>query len=120
MIGRLASCSAVLLVVAMVATSCALLPEVSTEELRAVVERDGIPFDADAIPPGVLDRLASHRVVLVGETHFLKEHRELMAELIRELHARGFRQFLYEWTQAADWLLADFVEDGGLEPQWIP
>jgi hypothetical protein len=40
--------------------------------------------------------------------------------LLRELHARGFRQFLFEWTQVADWLLADFVMDGGLEPSWTP
>jgi hypothetical protein len=58
--------------------------------------------------------------VLVGETHFLREHRDLVVELMRELHARGFRQFLFEWAQAADWLLADFVNDGGLEPDWAP
>jgi hypothetical protein len=96
------------------------LPEVSTEELEQIVQRDGVPFDVQSIPDEILDRLASHRVVLVGETHFLREHRELMVELMRELHARGFRQFLFEWTQVADWLLADFVEDGGLEPGWAP
>ena len=93
---------------------------VSTAELEQIVQRDGVPFDVGAIPDEVLDRLASHRVVLVGETHFLREHRELMVELLRELHARGFRQFLFEWTQVADWLLADFVHDGGLEPDWAP
>jgi hypothetical protein len=58
--------------------------------------------------------------VLVGETHFLREHRELMVELMRELHARGFRQFLFEWTQVADWLLDDYVNYGGWEPEWAP
>jgi len=88
--------------------------------LEQIVQRDGVPFDAQAIPDDVLDRLADQRVVVVGETHFLREHRELMVELLHELHARGFRQFLFEWTQTADWLLADFVEDGGLEPDWAP
>jgi hypothetical protein len=96
------------------------MPQVSPVELEQIVQRDGVPFDAQAIPDEILDHLASHRVVLVGETHFLREHRELMVELLRELHARGFRQFLFEWTQVADWLLADFVEDGGLEPDWTP
>jgi hypothetical protein len=96
------------------------LTRVSTEELEQIVQRDGVPFEVGSIPEEILDRLASYRVVLVGETHFLQEHRELMIDLIRELHARGFRQFLFEWTQAADWLLADFVEDGGLEPDWTP
>jgi hypothetical protein len=93
---------------------------VSTAELEQIVQRDGVPFETQSIPDEILDRLASHRVVLVGETHFLREHREMMVELLRELHARGFRQFLFEWTQVADWLLADFVEDGGLEPDWLP
>lgn len=114
------SLTTVILAVSFIATSCSLLPEVSTEELESIVQRDAVPFDMQSIPDEVLDRLASHRVVLVGEFHFLREHRELMAELLRELHARGFRQFFFEWTQVADWLLADFVNDGGLEPDWTP
>ena len=108
------------LVVGLAATSCFLSPKVSTKELEQVVQRDGVAFDAGAIPEEVLSRLASHKVVLVGETHFLHEHRGLMIDLMRELHARGFRQFLFEWTYLADWLLADFVGDGGLEPGWVP
>jgi hypothetical protein len=117
---RLLSCTTAILAVVFVATSCSLSPQVSTEELQRIVQRDGVPFDVQSIPDPVLDRLASYRVVLVGETHFLREHRELVVELMRELHARGFRQFLFEWTQVADWLLADFVNDGGLEPDWAP
>ncbi|MFN2241718.1 MAG: hypothetical protein ACK2U2_05485, partial [Anaerolineae bacterium] len=117
---RLLSCSIAIMAAVFIATSCSMLPEVSKEELEQIVQRDGVPFDMQSIPDNVLDRLASHRVVVVGETHFLREHRELVAELLRELHARGFRQFLFEWTQAADWLLADFVNDGGLEPDWAP
>jgi hypothetical protein len=90
----------------------------STTELEQIIQRDGVPFEAEAIPDEVVDRLASHRVVLLGETHYLHEHSELTAELLRALHARGFRQFLFEWTQAADWALADFVNDGGLIPDW--
>ncbi len=112
--------AAVVLTVGLMATSCIFSPKVSTADLEQIVQRDGVPFDAGAIPEEVLDRLAAHKVVLVGETHFLHEHRELMIDLMRELHARGFRQFLYEWSHLADWLLADFVGDGGLEPDWIP
>jgi hypothetical protein len=119
-IKRPLSYTVVVLLVIFIVTSCSQLPEVSTEELEQIVQRDGVPFKAGSIPDEVLDRLASHRVVLVGETHFLREHRELMVDLIRELHTRGFRQFLFEWTRAADWLLADFVLDGGLEPDWAP
>ena len=101
-------------------TGCSQATEVSTAELAQIVERDGVPFAVQSIPDEILDRLASYSVVVVGETHFLREHRELMAELVRDLHSRGFRQFLFEWAQMADWLLADFVEDRGLEPDWEP
>jgi hypothetical protein len=99
---------------------CSQVTEVSTTELAQVVERDGLAFSLQSIPEEVLDRLATSRVVIVGETHFLREHRQLVVELLRELHVRGFRQLLFEWTQAADWLLADFVEERGLEPDWQP
>ena len=96
------------------------LNRVSRTELQSVVQSDGVPFRLGSIPDEVLDKLAANRVVILGELHFLREHRELVSELVRELHARGFRQYLFEWTQAADWLLADYVNDGGLMPEWTP
>jgi hypothetical protein len=93
---------------------------VSATELEVVIQRDAVPFDLPSIPDEILDRLASNQVVIVGETHFLQEHRDLVAQLLKQLHGRGFRQLLVEWTQAADWLLTDFVSDGGLEPDWVP
>ncbi|MGD2162142.1 MAG: hypothetical protein PVG04_03550 [Anaerolineales bacterium] len=96
------------------------LTRVSRADLQAIVERDAVAFDGDTIPEDVLDNLAQNRVVILGEAHFLREHRQLVAEFVRELHARGFRQYLFEWTQAADWLLTDYVNDGGLIPEWTP
>lgn len=96
------------------------LTRVSRSELESVVRRDGVAAPAGSIPGEVLDRLAANRVVVLGELHFLREHRELVAELVRDLHARGFRQYLFEWSQAADWLLADYVGDGGLVPDFTP
>jgi hypothetical protein len=93
---------------------------ISDLDLQQVIRRDAVPFEQGSIPDEVPDGLADHRVVVLGEFHFLREHRELVAELVRELHAHGFRQYLFEWTQAADWLLADYVNDGGLLPWWTP
>ena len=98
---------------------CSDLTGVSILELEQVVARDGVSFAAQSIPSGVLDRLAQHKLVVVGETHLLREHQEFMAELVRELHSRGFRQLLLEFPHMADWLLADFVQDWGLEG-WQP
>jgi len=100
--------------------ACSQVTEVSPAEVAQAVSRDGIPFDPASIPPIMLDRFAVRRVVLVGEQHFLAEHRQFVFELLRQLHSSGFRQLLFEWTQAADWLVGDFVGDGGLEPEWSP
>jgi len=99
---------------------CSGVTEVSTLELEGVVARDGVPFAGQAIPAEFLDRLSLYRVVVVGETHLLVEHRELMAALVQQLHTRGFRQLLLEWPHMVDWLFHDFVNDRELEPDWIP
>ncbi len=93
---------------------------VSRTDLESIVQRDGVQYQAGSIPDEVIGKLAANQVVVLGELHFLREHRELVAELVRELHARGFRQYLFEWSQAADWLLADYVGDGVLVPDFTP
>ncbi|MDH3261727.1 MAG: hypothetical protein OEM84_12250, partial [Acidimicrobiia bacterium] len=104
---------------AVVVAACSV-PEVTAAELSAVIERDGVAFTGQAIPDPVLDRLAANRVIVVGETHHLREHYEFMAALLRDLHTRGFRQLLVEWPQMADWILDDYVGGGRLEPTWEP
>lgn len=103
-----------------VLAGCSSLTDVEQVAVEEVVARDGVPFSSPALPLQVLDRLAQHKLVVVGETHHLRDHYELMARLVRDLHARGFRQLLLEWPQMADWLLADLVLDGGLVPDWRP
>ncbi len=102
------------------APACSQITEVSSPDLAAVVSRDGVPVTVQSIPDEILDRLSPYRVILVGETHFLREHRELLAGLVRDLHDRGFRQLLLEWPHMADWLLTDFVEDLHRQPDWVP
>jgi hypothetical protein len=96
------------------------LTRISSADLVSIVQRDGVSSRGESIPDEVVEMLAPNRVVILGEMHFLREHREFVAELLGELHARGFRQYLFEWSQAADWLLSDYVSDGGLEPDFTP
>jgi hypothetical protein len=90
------------------------------EDVRAAVTRDVVPLTAESIPAAVLERLAQSRVVVVGETHRIREQGELLGALVRGLYAHGFRQLLLEWPQMTDWLLADYVESTGLEPSYVP
>lgn len=76
--------------------ACSQVTEVSPADVAQVVSRDGIPFDPASIPPMMLDRCSARRVVLIGEQHFLVEHRQFVFELLRQLHSAGFRQLLIE------------------------
>lgn len=85
-----------------------------------MVESDAVPFLGGVIPDELLSRLSAQELVIIGETHQLREHFEMMSALVRALHPHGFRQLLLEWPHTLDWLLADYVEDRGLEPDWRP
>lgn len=103
--------------------SCAEMPtgpSAESGELVKAIQRDGVPFSLPSIPDGILTRLAQNRVVIVGETHMIQEQGVLLGELVRGLYAYGFRQLMLEWPHMADWLLADYVGDTGLEPGWKP
>lgn len=104
-VGTLAACSSV-------------TAEVPAAELRAVIEADAIAFEGGTIPEPVADRLAEHRVVLLGETHHLREHWDFVADLMAELYDDGFRQLLLEAPQMAGWLLDDYVQGSPLVPDW--
>lgn len=108
----------VALFVATVAIGCSSGTDVTRDELAAVVERDGVAFAGETIPDVVLDRMAASRVVILGETHHLREHWDFVAELMGGLHARGFRQLLLERPQMEDWILDDWARGGLLQPGW--
>jgi len=101
-------------------TACSSVAEVPAPDLAEVVARDGVPFTTSSVPAEIVDRLAVNRVVILGETHFRREHRELVVALVEALHARGLRQILLEWPQMADWLLMDFVLDQQPGTGWQP
>ena len=52
-----------------------------------------------AVPAAVIDRLADRQVVVVGETHLIREQRQFTAVL-------------------ADWVLSEYAVDGDRKPDW--
>lgn len=100
--------------------ACAPGRNVDGAELSAVVERDGLPFTGAELPGQIVGDLASRRVILLGETHHLREHWELTVALLEELHSFGFRQLLVEQPQMADWWLDGYVGAGEFDPGWDP
>ena len=87
--------------------SCApdLRGTASYERLKTAVEHDQTVFEADEIPDSMLELLARHRVVLVGEYHDISGHNELVGELTTSLQPQGFNTVLLEFPQSYSWLL---------------
>src|SRR5210317_168515 len=111
---------ALILLTMLALTGCASGADVTASDLLPLVERDGIPFDGSSIHGEVVDLLAGNKVVLLGETHHLREHWAFVADLLGELHSRGFRQLLIEAPQMVGWLLDDYVQGGSFVPEWEP
>ncbi len=99
---------------------CGSDADVPAEELAAAVARDGIAFEGSSTPGAVVDLLAGYDVVLLGETHHLREHWGFVATLMGDLHGHGFRELLVERPQMNDWLVDDYVMGGELAPDWVP
>jgi len=92
--------------------------DVTATELRAVIEAEAIVFENPTVPGPVIGRLAENRVILLGETHHLREHWELVATLMSDLYNDGFRQLLIEAPHMAGWLLDAYVQGSQLVPDW--
>jgi hypothetical protein len=74
------------------------------DDLRAIVERDLIRF-GDDLPEAMIDRLADHRILVVGEFHDISEHDAFVGDLVVALQPRGLTTVLLEFPQAYSWLL---------------
>ncbi len=107
-------------IIAFAVPGCSSGADVTGDELSAVLARDAVVFDGDTIPAELLGRAAESRVVVLGETHHLREHWALVATLMSDLHDDGFRQLLVERPQMNDWLIDDYVAGGELAPDWVP
>ncbi len=100
--------------------SCSAEAEVSREEMVQLVQTKAVAFSDLNLSSEILEDLASHRVVVLGETHRLREHWEFLAMLVEDLHGSGFRQVLIEAPHMAEWLYDDYVHGGVLAPGWEP
>lgn len=101
----------VLVALAFLVVSCVphLRGTVERDRLHAIVDRDAILFEPAAIPEAMIDRLAGHRVVIVGEYHGITHHGAFVGELAAALRPHGFGLVLLEFPQVESWLLDAYV-----------
>ncbi len=118
--GRPTSILGVFVAALLLLAACGPTADVTADELESIVLRDAVAFDPVAMPDDVLDRIAGNQLVILGETHHLREHWALVSQLLDHLHGQGFRQLLIESPHMASWLFDDYVHGGILVPGWEP
>ena len=112
------------LAAAAITNACVTTPATEAEIIAAIrssaspVPVTAIAGDAE-IPSEVIDFLARFDVVMIGESHMIREHYEMMAQLIRQLHYEGLRQVLLEWPHSADWVLSEYPAGNSVNG-WAP
>jgi hypothetical protein len=77
--------------------------------LEPFVGRDVVLGAAGSVPDALVADLATARVVLLGETHYVEEHQAFLITLLAKLHAAGFRFIAAEAMHATAWLGEEYV-----------
>lgn len=90
-----------------IAAGCASGPD--RKELQTVIEDAAQVFEHGSLPPGLVNRISRAQVTLLGETHYVQEHQEMLVALFPELQRAGYRQLGVESMQAFGWILDDYV-----------
>lgn len=68
---------------------------------------NGAPED---FPQTMSDILSDHKLLLVGEIHYAKEHQVLMSTLIKRLYDSGFRYYVQEIGSAHSILIDHYIK----------
>lgn len=84
--------------------SCTAVPR---QEVEAIVRRDASFFSPQSPPRDLMERIRQHRVIVLGESHYIREHQDFLVELARESQDLGL--ILSEGMQAYGWLVEDYV-----------
>jgi hypothetical protein len=108
----------VLLAVVLLLPACSLGTPDSSPALSQIIARDLLLFDRDRLSLEIYEQMAGMQVVFLGEMHYVHEHQDLLAILVRDLHPAGFRLLLIEFWHAYGWQLDDYINgrSGSLDP----
>jgi len=61
------------------------------------------------LPEGLLDAIAAHDIILLGERHYMLEHQKLLIPLMKSLQGQGRRVLAQEIDQAIGIIVDDYV-----------
>lgn len=79
------------------------------KNLQTALEQSSSEFASHQLPANLLDSLGTKQVLVLGETHYVQEHQELVSKLVQQLHPAGYRVFLNEGMHALSWIAEDYA-----------
>lgn len=92
----------ILLGILFITTSC------NQSQIREIVKNNIILFEEN-FPQELIDTLSDNKIVVVGEYHDIKDHRDLVTELAITLNRESeFKLFLTETPHGVSWMLEDY------------
>ena len=97
-----------LLVSALTATFAACVTGPGSGIDDAIAAQAGF-VEPGTVPSDLVDTLRPYRVILLGESHYVHEHQDVVVQLLRELHLHGLRWFAEELSHASGWAVDDYV-----------
>ena len=89
-------------------SACVTLPGTGSAIDDAIATRAHF-FNPGTVPSELVEALRPHRLVLLGESHYVQEHQDFVVLLLKELHPHGLRWFADELSHASGWAVDDYV-----------
>lgn len=78
------------------------------KDIKTVVERDLVTFSSDQIPSQLQRVINTHRIIILGETHYVQEHQEYISTIL-ENTSDDSTIFITESFNAFNWMIEDYV-----------
>lgn len=82
---------------------------VGAKPLGERVRRDAVFFPLGTIDAALVEKFAAYDTVLLGESHYVREHQEFLVSLLESTADRGFTLLLAEGMHAYGWIVEDYV-----------
>ncbi|QOR34637.1 hypothetical protein IMX26_14340 [Clostridium sp. 'deep sea'] len=79
-------------------------------ELTRLVKKELITFKQYEYPNDMIEYLAKYKIVMTGETHYIKENGLVLTNLMIKLHEKSnFNTLLIEMPHCFNWVYEDYV-----------
>ena len=89
----------------LVLSSCVKQEFINPEQ---IVDQDLITFNHDQIPAELQDVIDTHRILILGETHYVQQHQEFVSTILNNIKEDSLI-YVAELFNAFNWMVEDYI-----------